>query len=896
MNRWIVTTGLLCLASQAMACPGPSTVTTSIPPGTYDKALEVKLSVDIDPESSKIYYTRDGSAPTTSSSLYKKGQTFTIVDQGKTRDFWLRTLVINTHGWQRTQSFSYYIQSAPVVTPSLQPGTYDHNLALTLSAKDNTNPATTIYYTLDGTLPTTKSSKYAAGSAITLANKGAVSRNFRLRTLAMDTEKNWQRQVFDYRIDTRTSCAASTTPGTQSGCSPLPLKVYVGNYPADAYYNDHTGLTLTLHAEGTDLSQACYTIDGSDPSTCLHAYTDGTKLKLGQNATSPVVLRLYASSQKQGTRQTREYHFTPLIIDLPLNSFNWKNATIYSLITDRFRNGDTNNDHSYGRECLQGAYNATKQRVNTARCSDGYEKQEGTFHGGDLQGLLDKLNEGYFQALGINALEISPPFEQIHGFTGGENFKYYPYRGYSILDFTKVDANYGDDTLLKQVIDTAHKQGIRVIFDIVMNHLGAPDMQTAREYGFAGLAANWESYYFTNDPTSIHYKTYSNYLNYKDSHWQKWWGSNWVRANAYATCAGTTQLMRCLDELPDLKTESTANVGIPPILQTKWRREGRLATESASLDAFFSQTGLPRTPANHVIKWLTDWVRYYGVDGFYCQTTSNVDMPVWKELKKQSQIALKEWQSRADVIQPDSFQELDFWMAGDAWGTEAIRNTYQDNGFDSIDNFSFMSEVESYAAGNIISASAEALFSKYANMQYNRNIMQINALSHPDLAISNRNHLKNGATLLMMLSGETRLLFGDESARPRDKNAPHWSEPHHGSMNWCDGTPGSEVTPCMDQNLLQHWQKLGQFRNRHPAIGSGLHSKLADLPYTFSRFSGGDKVVVALAAEGTQTIQVGYLFSEGDRVRDYYSGQIVTVKNHSVTLDAKGVVLLEPFY
>lgn len=896
MNKWIVTTGLLCLASQALACPGPSTVTASVPPGTYDKALKVRLAVDGDQASSKIYYTRDGSTPTTSSTLYKTGQTFTVVDQGKTRDFFLRTRVINANGWQRTQSFSYYIQSAPVVTPSLPPGTYGHDLKLNLSAKDDTDPAATIYYTLDGSLPTTKSSKYTTGTSIPLDLTSGVSKNFRLRTMVMDAEKNWRRQLFDYRIDTRISCAASTTAKTPSECIPLSLKVYVDDYPADAYYNQHTGLTLTLHAEGTDLSQACYSLDGSDPSSCLHTYTDGTKLKIGQNAASPLVLRLYANSQKLGTQQTREYHFTPLIIDPPLNRFNWNNATIYSLITDRFRNGDTNNDHSYGRECQQGAYNATKQLVNTARCADGYEKQEGTFHGGDLQGLLDKLNEGYFQQLGINVLEITPPFEQIHGFTGGENFKYYPYLGYFILDFTQVDANYGDNTLLKQVIDTAHSQGIRVIFDIVMNHFGDPDMQTAREYGFAGLAANWESYYFTNDPTSIHYKTYSNYLNYQDSHWKKWWGSDWVRSDAYGSCNGTSELQRCIDELPDLKTESTASVGIPPLLQTKWRREGRLASEAASLDAFFGQSGLPRTPANHVIKWLTDWVRHYGVDGFYCQAAALVDMPVWKELKKQSQIALKEWQSRADVIQPDGFQELDFWMAGDAWGSAAIRDTYQDNGFDAIDNFSFLSEVGSYAAGDTISEDAEAFFSKYASLQGSGKIMQINGLSHYDLGIFDRNHLKNGATLLMMLPGETRILFGDESARPRDNNAPHWNEPYHGFMNWCDGTPGSEVSRCMDQSLLQHWQKLGQFRSRHPAIGSGWHSKLADMPYTFSRLGNSDKVVVALASAGPQTIQVGYIFTEGDLVRDYYSGQTVTVKNHTVTLDAKGVVLLEPVY
>lgn len=71
---------------------------------------------------------------------------------------------------------------------------------------------------------------------------------------------------------------------------------------------------------------------------------------------------------------------------------------MYFVLTDRFQNGDPTNDHSYGRH------------------NDGMQ-EIGTFHGGDLRGLTSKLD--YLQQLGVNALWISAPFEQIHGWVGG---------------------------------------------------------------------------------------------------------------------------------------------------------------------------------------------------------------------------------------------------------------------------------------------------------------------------------------------------------------------------------------------------------------------------------------------------------------------------------------------
>lgn len=144
--------------------------------------------------------------------------------------------------------------------------------------------------------------------------------------------------------------------------------------------------------------------------------------------------------------------------------FNWHNATVYFVLTDRFVNGNPANDNSYGRQ------------------KDGMQ-EIGTFHGGDLEGLTTKLD--YLQQLGVNALWISSPLEQIHGWVGGGtkgDFPHYGYHGYYNQDWTKLDASMGTEDDLRRLVDEAHKRGIRILFDVVMNHTGYSTLADMQEF------------------------------------------------------------------------------------------------------------------------------------------------------------------------------------------------------------------------------------------------------------------------------------------------------------------------------------------------------------------------------------------------------------------------------
>lgn len=117
---------------------------------------------------------------------------------------------------------------------------------------------------------------------------------------------------------------------------------------------------------------------------------------------------------------------------------------VYLIFPDRFANGDTSNDQVPGM--LQGS-----DRSNP----------EGR-HGGDLKGILDHLD--YLQSLGITAIWLNPELEN--------DQQEASYHGYALTNHYLVDRRLGSNEELKQLITACHQKGIKVIRDIVLNHIG----------------------------------------------------------------------------------------------------------------------------------------------------------------------------------------------------------------------------------------------------------------------------------------------------------------------------------------------------------------------------------------------------------------------------------------
>jgi alpha-amylase len=531
------------------------------------------------------------------------------------------------------------------------------------------------------------------------------------------------------------------------------------------------------------------------------------------------------------------------------------NPIVYFAITDRFFDGNPANNGSYGRS-----------RESKP------EEDVGTFHGGDLAGLTKKLDEGWFQQLGVNAIWITAPYEQARGWVvgGQKEFKHYAYHGYFALDYTRLDGNMGTPDELRALVKAAHAQGIRVLFDVVMNHPGYGDLQTLGEFirtpkddkKTGMLWSGWEQAKL-ND--------YHGFIDYNDPAWLQWWGADWIRSGlrGYEE-GGRDDLTSQLAYLPDFKTESPKPVGLPPLLKAK---PDTLAKE------------LPNaTVRDYLVHWLSTWVRDYGIDGFRADTVKHVEPASWAALKKASSDALAAWKAA------NAGQKIDaapFWMTGEYWGQGIERNAVYDAGFDNMINFDFQARAEGAVGTALDTTALDRLYADYAKVlaaPASHNVLSY--LSSHDTKLFPRERLLDAGTALLLAPGGVQIYYGDETARPPGPApAGDKQQATRSDMNWAQP----------DAATLEHWRSLGQFRRRHVALARGAHERLADAPYTFSRKAAGDKVVVALGATGKVRLNVGGVFPEGTTVRDAYGGAQARVEGGGVTLTphARGVVLLE---
>jgi glycosidase len=117
---------------------------------------------------------------------------------------------------------------------------------------------------------------------------------------------------------------------------------------------------------------------------------------------------------------------------------------IYLLMPDRFSNGNPDNDSS--PEMIE----KSDRQIPYGR------------HGGDIKGISNHLD--YISGLGFTSIWINPLLEN--------NMPEYSYHGYGITDFYKIDQRFGSNMDYVNLVDSAHKQGLKVIADMVMNHCG----------------------------------------------------------------------------------------------------------------------------------------------------------------------------------------------------------------------------------------------------------------------------------------------------------------------------------------------------------------------------------------------------------------------------------------
>jgi alpha-amylase len=268
--------------------------------------------------------------------------------------------------------------------------------------------------------------------------------------------------------------------------------------------------------------------------------------------------------------------------------------SFYFVMPDRFQNGDPAND----RGGLSGPPEVT-----------GFDPtRKSWYHGGDLQGMISKLD--YVKGLGTTAIWLTPSFKNkpVQGL--GTPFPSAGYHGYWITDFTQIDPHLGTNQDLRDLVTGAHRRGMKVFFDIITNHTA--DVIDYRE----------ATYDYISKATSPYRDAAGNVFDDRDY-------------------AGT-------DAFPDLDPEISfpyhpfvrpeeAQVKQPAWLNdvTRYHNRGNstFAGESSTYGDFAGLDDLfTEDPA--VVRGMEEiydaWIRDFGVDGFRIDTMKHVNLEFWQ--------------------------------------------------------------------------------------------------------------------------------------------------------------------------------------------------------------------------------------------------------------------------
>jgi alpha-amylase len=166
----------------------------------------------------------------------------------------------------------------------------------------------------------------------------------------------------------------------------------------------------------------------------LTASVPGETLTLGQvDASAGLMPKFFPSPVPSGVPNPTPPPFDPKVRQ-------WKDDTIYFLLTDRFHDADPTNNEGVNKDDIH------------------------RWHGGDLQGVIDKLD--YIRDTGSTAIWITPPMANQHSFVDSDG-----YHGYWPIDHYSTDKHVGTMEKFEEFVEKAHEKGLKVLLDIPLNHV-----------------------------------------------------------------------------------------------------------------------------------------------------------------------------------------------------------------------------------------------------------------------------------------------------------------------------------------------------------------------------------------------------------------------------------------
>ena len=364
-------------------------------------------------------------------------------------------------------------------------------------------------------------------------------------------------------------------------------------------------------------------------------------LKRGWLRVLPLLFSAALCSACIGTQPDDETGHIPLATHVE----DWRDEVVYQLMTDRFANGDRGNDF----------------RVDSTSL--------GHYQGGDYRGVISKL--GYLQELGVTTLWISPIIKNVDSDAGFD-----AYHGYWAVDLERLNPHFGSLADLRELVDEAHARHMKVIVDIVTNHLGQVFYYDINNNGQPDESVSGSGAPLQGISASATLSPVSNVNEYDPDY-----DPRGIQSFSSLGQAGPAQV-RFFDMPKIFRTPP-----MPAIFQRpeSYHRRGRVTSWSDFDQVMFGDFpgGLKdlNTEDPGVAQALTDayveWVLKTDIDGFRIDTIKHVGMDFWKAF----QPAIRQRLAAAGKTK--------FLMFGEAFdGDDALVGSFTaPNAFDSVVNF-----------------------------------------------------------------------------------------------------------------------------------------------------------------------------------------------------------------
>ena len=505
----------------------------------------------------------------------------------------------------------------------------------------------------------------------------------------------------------------------------------------------------------------------------------------------------------------------------------------YFVLADRFANGDRTNDTGG----LEGD-----------RLDHGFDPTDkGFYHGGDLAGIMDRLD--YIEGLGTTAIWLTPSFKNrpVQGEGADASAGYH---GYWITDFTQIDPHLGTNEEMRELVDAAHARGMKVYFDIITNH-------TADVIDYAE-----GQYTYVDKATSPYRDASGNPFDDRD-HINKPFPLMDPEVSFPYT--------------PVFRTEEDATVKVPDWLNdptmyhnrgdSTWSGESNTYGDFVGLDDLFTE----RTEVvDGMIDIYSTWAEM-GIDGFRIDTVKHVNMEFWQEFSPR-------------VLEAARAGNEDFFMFGEVYDSNPdYLSTFTTEGqLQAVIDFGFQARSIDFAKGapttNLrtfyaqddyytdTDSNAYQLPTFTGNHDMGRAAMMLAGSGYSGEELQARVELTN--ELMFLTRGQPVVYYGDEQGfigAGGDKDARQdmfaTQVQQYAEEPLIAAASGSMDRYDTSHPLYQQIATLGALTQEHPALADGAqvhrYASSGAGVYAFSRIDADELVeYVVVANNSTETASV----------------------------------------